>query len=53
MHVSNSFIKFADSSTVVDHQHNKTAYREEVRALAEWCQENNLSLKVNKPLKNN
>jgi hypothetical protein len=24
------------------------AYREEVRALAEWCQENNLSINVNK-----
>jgi hypothetical protein len=24
------------------------AYREEVRALAEWCQENNISLNVNK-----
>ena len=27
---------------------DKTAYREEVRALAEWCQENNLFLNVNK-----
>ena len=25
-----------------------TAYREEVRALGVWCQENNLSLNVNK-----
>ena len=26
----------------------KRAYREKVRALAEWCQENNLSLNINK-----
>jgi hypothetical protein len=25
----------------------ETAYREEVRTLAEWCQENNLSLNMN------
>jgi hypothetical protein len=25
---------------------NKTAYREEVRALCVWCQENKLSFKV-------
>ena len=29
-------------------QYNETAYREEVRALGVWSQENNLSLKVNK-----
>ena len=28
--------------------HQVTAYREEVRALGVWCQENNLSLNVNK-----
>jgi hypothetical protein len=27
---------------------DNTAYREESRVLAEWCQENNLSLNVNK-----
>nr|AMP50169.1 hypothetical protein [uncultured bacterium] len=27
---------------------NETAYREEVRAHGAWCQENNLSLNVNK-----
>ena len=27
---------------------NLTAYREEVRALGVWCQENNLTLNVNK-----
>jgi hypothetical protein len=35
---SNSIIKFADGTT----------YREEVRALEEWCQENNFSFNVNK-----
>ena len=28
--------------------YDETAYREKVRALAEWCQENNLSFNVNK-----
>jgi hypothetical protein len=27
--------------------HDGTAYREEVRALGVWCQENNLTLNVN------
>ena len=27
---------------------DETAYREEMRALAEWCQENYLSLNINK-----
>ena len=27
---------------------DETAYREEVRALGVWCQENNLSLNINK-----
>jgi hypothetical protein len=50
MHVSNSIIKFADVSTVVGliTNNDETAYREEVRALAEWCQENNFCLNVNK-----
>ena len=49
-HASNSIIKFADDTTVVGliTNHDQTAYREEVRALAEWCQGNNLSLNVNK-----
>ena len=49
-HVSNSIIKFADDTTVVGLITNKdeTTYREEVGALAEWCQENNLSLNVKK-----
>ena len=49
-HVSNSIIKFADDTTVVGRitKNYKTAYREEVRALRVWCQENNLSLNVKK-----
>uniref|UniRef100_A0A8C7KSN5 Reverse transcriptase domain-containing protein n=1 Tax=Oncorhynchus kisutch TaxID=8019 RepID=A0A8C7KSN5_ONCKI len=48
-HASNS-IKFADDITVVGliTNNNETAYREEVRALGVWCQENNLTLNVNK-----
>ena len=49
-HSSNSIIKFADDTTVVGliTNNDETAYREEVRALGVWCQENNLSLNVNK-----
>ena len=49
-HASNSFIKFADNITVVGliTNNDETAYREEVRALGVWCQENNLTLNVNK-----
>ncbi|KAM9571072.1 uncharacterized protein ACWYII_046330 isoform 1-T1 [Salvelinus alpinus] len=50
MHASNSIIKFADDTTVVGliTNNDETAYREEVRALGVWFQENNLSLNVNK-----
>ncbi|CDQ95619.1 unnamed protein product [Oncorhynchus mykiss] len=50
MHASNSIIKFADDTTVVGliTNNNETPYREEVRALGVWCQENNLTLNVNK-----
>jgi hypothetical protein len=48
MHASNSIIKFADDTTVVGLITDETAYREEVRALGVWCQENNLSPRVNK-----
>ena len=50
--VPNSIIKFADNTTVVGliTNNNETAYREEVRALGVWCQENNLSLNVNKTM---
>ena len=49
-HASNSIIKFADDTTVVGliTNNDETAYREEMRALGLWCQENNLSLNVNK-----
>ena len=42
---SNIIIKFADG-LITDH--DETAYREEVRDLAGWCQNNNLSLNVTK-----
>jgi hypothetical protein len=50
MHASNSIITFADNTTVVGWITNKdeTAYRDEVRALRVWCQENNFTLNINK-----
>ncbi|CDQ71546.1 unnamed protein product [Oncorhynchus mykiss] len=47
-HDSNTIIKFADDTTVVGliTDNDKTAYREEVRDLAVWRQDNNLSLNV-------
>ncbi|CDQ73925.1 unnamed protein product [Oncorhynchus mykiss] len=45
---SNSIIKFADDTTVVGLITDKTAYREEFRELAVWCQDNNLFLNVSK-----
>jgi hypothetical protein len=47
-HDSNTIIKFADDTTVVDliTDNDETIYREEVRILAVWCQNNNLSLNV-------
>ena len=49
-HDSNIIIKFADDTTVVGliTDNDETAYREEVRDLAGWCQNNNLSLNVTK-----
>jgi hypothetical protein len=49
-HDSNTIIKFADDTTVVGPITNNdvTAYREEVRELAVWCQDYNLSLNVSK-----
>ena len=49
-HDSNSIIKFADDTMVVGliTDNNETAYREEVRDLAVWCQDNNLSFHVSK-----
>ena len=42
-HDSNTIIKFADDTIVVGLITNKyeTAYREEVRDLAVWCQDKN------------
>ena len=49
-HDSNTIIKFADDTTVVGliTDNDEIAYGEEVRDLAVWCQDNNLSLNVNK-----
>jgi hypothetical protein len=53
MHTSNTIIKFADNTTVIGliPDNNETAYREEVRDLAVWCQDNNLSLNMIKTKK--
>ena len=50
IHASNSIVKFADDTTVVGliTNNDEIAYREEVRALGVWCQQNSLSLNVNK-----
>ena len=47
---SNTIIEFSDNATVVGliTDNDETAYREEVRYLAVWCQDNNLSLNVRK-----
>ena len=45
-HDSNTIIKFADNTTllglIIDN--DEKAYREEIRDLAMWCQDNNFSL---------
>ena len=53
MQASKSIIKFADNTTLVGLviNNDETAYREEVMALGGWCQENNLSLNINKTKK--
>jgi hypothetical protein len=53
MRASNSIINSADNTTVVGliTKNDETAYREEVRALGVWLQENNLSLNINKTKK--
>uniref|UniRef100_A0A8C4TPM0 Reverse transcriptase domain-containing protein n=1 Tax=Erpetoichthys calabaricus TaxID=27687 RepID=A0A8C4TPM0_ERPCA len=45
---SNTILKFADDTTVIGliSKDDETAYREEVRLLAEWCQDNDLTLKT-------
>ena len=50
IHASTSIFKFAANTTIVGliTNNDETADMEEVRALAEWCQEYNLSLNVNK-----
>ena len=47
-HASNPIIKFANDTTVLGliTDKDETAYMEEVRDLAMWCQDNNLSLNV-------
>jgi hypothetical protein len=47
-HDSNTIIKFADDTSVVGliTDKDETAYREEIRDLAVWCQDKNLSLNV-------
>jgi hypothetical protein len=49
-HDSNTIIKCADNTMVVCLiiDDDETAYREKVRDLAVWCQDNNLSLNVSK-----
>ncbi len=46
----NVIVKFADDTTVVGliTDNDETADREEVHALTRWCQENHLSLNINK-----
>ena len=47
-HDSNTIITFADDTTAVGliTDNDKTSYREKVRDLAMWCQDNNLFLKM-------
>ncbi len=49
-HSSNVIIKFADDTTVrgLITDNNETSYREEVSTLTTWCQENHISLNINK-----
>ncbi len=49
-HSSNIIVKFADDTTVIGliTDNDETAYREEVSTLTIWCQENHLSLNIDK-----
>ncbi len=49
-HSSNVIIKFADDTTVIGliTDNDETANREEVSTLTKWCQENHLSLNIDK-----
>jgi hypothetical protein len=50
-HASNSIIKLAYTTVVgLITNNDETAYSEEVRALVEWCQENNLNVNKMKEL---
>ncbi len=46
----NVIVKFADDTTVIGliTDNDETAYREEVSTLTKWCQENHLSLNIDK-----
>ncbi len=52
-HSSNVIIKFADDTTVIGliTDNDETAYREEVSTLIKWCQENHISLNIDKTKK--
>jgi hypothetical protein len=52
MHDSNTIIKFTNDTTVVGliTNNDETVYREEVRDLEVWCQDNNHSLNVSKTM---
>ncbi len=47
---SNVIVKFSDDTTVIGliTDNDETAYREEVSTLTKWCQENHLSLNIDK-----
>ena len=49
-HSSNLIVKFADDTTIVGliTGNDESAYREEVATLTTWCQDNSLSLNINK-----
>ncbi len=49
-HSSNVIVKFADDTTVIGliTDNDETAYRAEVSTLTKWCQENHLSLNIDK-----
>ncbi len=49
-HSSNVIVKYADDTTVIGliTDNDETAYREEVSTLTKWCQENHLSLNIDK-----
>ena len=49
-HSSNVIFKFADDTTILGliTDNDESAYRDEVKLLTSWCQENNLTLNVSK-----